>query len=158
MDKDDDDLWHRVTRGIRRLSPAHRVEESPKPASKAPSMDHFEPAPPPAPHMAKGRDVDAATLRRIKTGKIPIEATCDLHGLTRDQAARQVKNFIMRAHASGYRLVLVITGKGSGALRRELPHWLEAPDTAPIILKTMPAPKNKGGDGATLIYLRRKRS
>ena len=159
MDEQDDDLWHKVTRGIQRLSPSRAAMPRPDRVEKAEkTTSQQRPAPPVSPPpIIQQKEIDSATLRRIKNGKIPIEAVCDLHGMSRHQAARRVKEFISRSVTSGHRLVLVITGKGSGALKKELPHWLEDPVLQPHILKTLPAPKNKGGDGATLIYLRRQR-
>ena len=49
----------------------------------------------------------------------------DLHGCNRDQAYERLEEFIRKRHGDGYRVVRVITGKGSGTLKRLVPQWLE---------------------------------
>ena len=65
-------------------------------------------------------------------GRLPIEGRVDLHGMTQSEAYALLLSFLQRAHASGVRYVLVITGKGSssggdGVLRRQVPAWLSTP-------------------------------
>jgi DNA-nicking Smr family endonuclease len=65
--------------------------------------------------------------------------------------------------------VLVITGKGAepdarrtyydedarGVLRQAVPHWLAAPDLAPLIVSYAEAPRRLGGEGALYVRLRK---
>jgi DNA-nicking Smr family endonuclease len=57
------------------------------------------------------------------------------------------------------RCVAVVTGKGStpegGVLRRELPHWLNAPDLRPLLLGA--AHPHAANPGAVHLLLRRRR-
>lgn len=159
---DDDSLWTRVTDKIKPIDRTHlrMVEGDVRPAKtrkKAGDRVQARAQTPvtAAPLSPQKREVDAGTLRRIKSGKIPVEAVLDLHGLTHDAAKARVEQFIPAAKAKGQRLILVITGKGSGVLRSGLTVWLDSPALQSLVLKALPAPKNKGGDGATLIYLRR---
>jgi len=94
----------------------------------------------------------------------------DLHGMTAQVAHAVLTQFIMSAHASGARLVLVITGKGrlhgdadsvmpqrKGIIRHSVPEWLrQAPLTGKVV-QVIPAHRKHGGDGAYYVYLRRKR-
>lgn len=117
----------------------------------------------PAPRM------DAKAHRKLVRGKLDPEARIDLHGMRVDEAHPELINFILRSHAKGRRLVLVITGKGQGPgpagplpyqrgiLRRQVPHWLRQNPVAPLILETRPAAPKHGGDGALYVYLRRRR-
>ena len=57
------------------------------------------------------RDIDAASVRKLKRGKIQINATIDLHGMTRQQAHDVLDQFIFRQVKNRSKLVLVITGK-----------------------------------------------
>lgn len=112
--------------------------------------------------------MDARTFARMKKGKLGIEARLDLHGMTLDQANSALARFIHQAHASGKRLVLVITGKGHddphgpfaleqrGALRRQVPLWLTSGPLRSIVLQISQAHRSHGGSGAYYIYLRRK--
>ena len=56
--------------------------------------------------------MDSKAFGRMKRGKLVPEARIDLHGMTIDRAHPTLTSFILRAQASGKRLVLVITGKG----------------------------------------------
>ncbi|MEO1720475.1 MAG: Smr/MutS family protein, partial [Pseudomonadota bacterium] len=56
--------------------------------------------------------LDTKTTRRIAKGRDEIDARIDLHGLRQSEAKAALRGFLHRAHANGYRTVLVITGKG----------------------------------------------
>ncbi|MGI1662186.1 Smr/MutS family protein [Palleronia sp. KMU-117] len=112
--------------------------------------------------------MDKRVHDRLKRGKFQPEARIDLHGMTVADAHGALTAFILRAHADGRRLVLVITGKGQGGdrggpipeargvLRRQVPHWLGLPPLAPIILQVVDAHQKHGGSGAFYVYLRRR--
>lgn len=101
----------------------------------------------------------------MSRGKIAPEARIDLHGMTLAVAKSALTGFILSCSASGRRLVLVITGKGkgdhgplpsrSGALRHEVPHWLDLPPLSRMVLQVVPAHVRHGGGGAYYVYLRR---
>ncbi|MEO0486766.1 MAG: Smr/MutS family protein [Pseudomonadota bacterium] len=144
-------------------APAARIPEF-SIGSKAPTATRIPPsAGPAAPKM------DAKAYRRLSRGKLDPEARIDLHGMTVDQAHSELIHFILRSHTKGRRLVLVITGKGTGPgptgplpyqrgiLRRQVPVWLSQNPVAPLILETTPANIRHGGDGALYVYLRRRR-
>jgi DNA-nicking Smr family endonuclease len=111
--------------------------------------------------------VDANSLRRLRQGRMPVEATLDMHGMYREEAHQQLASFIQRAYERGQRCVLVITGKGrfhaaddsreAGVLKKSLPRWLAQPPVAPLILAHCAAQPHHGGDGAAYILLRRQR-
>ena len=126
------------------------VQSRPKPPRPSPRMDH-------------------GVFRKLKQGKFRPEARIDLHGMTADAAHSELMEFAFRAHASGKRLVLVITGKGRGAadddpfpsrpgvLRRSLPEWLGRPPLNSIVQEWTEAHIRHGGSGAFYVYLRRAR-
>lgn len=119
-------------------------------------------------------DLDRKARTRIAKGRTPIDARVDLHGLRQHEAQDVLRGFIWRAHRSGYRTVLVITGKGtrqkdphphappwamgSGILRKAVPGWLSAPEMRAAVLSFEPAGLSHGGDGALYVRLRARRS
>ncbi len=104
--------------------------------------------------------------RRLGVGKAQVDDVLDLHGMTQAQAHRALNNFLWRAAEDGARLVLVITGKGAprrrgggaperGVLRRNVPHWLRAPELRAVVLSVEEAARPHGGAGALYVRLRR---
>ena len=91
--------------------------------------------------------------RRLQPPKI--EATIDLHGLTLEEAYARLLPFLASAEARGKRGLLIITGKGKGALRYELPLWLDSPKIRGKIASIGPAPQEKGGEGALYVLLKK---
>ena len=94
--------------------------------------------------------------------KLPdaIERRIDLHGTTQDDAHAALDRFIRLCWKDGRRMLLVITGKGSGGegvLRRGVPRWLAAGEHAARILKVETAQARHGGGGAFYVLLRRQR-
>ena len=91
--------------------------------------------------------------------------------MTLSQAQPALTAFIMASYAIDRRLVLVITGKGQkksvedvgpipeqpGILRRNVPHWLQVPPLAQLVLQVSEAHGRHGGGGAYYVYLRRRR-
>lgn len=183
------ELWRSVARTTRRLD-EKRPEPAPAAAALPPPPTAESPYPlrppldrPSAPEPAIAYDLAPGPLESIETapiridrrrfdrmmrGKIQPEARLDLHGLTRDAAHAALISFVLGAQAQGYRLVLVITGKGrpdrsdaviperQGVLRHSLPHWLDAPPLMGRVIEVRPAHRKHGGGGAVYLYLRRR--
>ncbi len=82
----------------------------------------------------------------------------DLHGRTVQAAFIAFEHFIAAARADGIRCVEIVTGRGAGeggALRRELPLWLNLPQMRGCILAaTHP---HRANVGAVVLLLRRIR-
>lgn len=118
-----------------------------------------------------GIHMDKKAYGRLKRGKLKPQGRIDLHGMTLDQAHPALTAFIMSSFAKERRLVLVITGKGQGKsredfgpiperpgiLRRNVPHWLQTPPLAQVVLQVTEAHGKHGGGGAYYVYLRRRR-
>lgn len=180
-DDDHDDnrdvaLWLYVTRNVTPYrAPRAAADAAPDPAASrkaARTTTPEKPSPPPAAPPAKRAPpplrlgataaMDKRTAQRFKRGDMSIDGRIDLHGLTTQQAHGALAAFIRRAHARGYRCVVVVTGKGDGAkgggkIRREAPDWLGAPDLRPLILAVTPARPQHGGAGALYVLLKRTR-
>ncbi len=160
---------------MRDARPLKRQWQASKKAATPPQAP-IEPAAPPAqpkrpprpaptpPELAAGRiaGVDKRLAERLKRGQLPIEGMLDLHGLTQEEAHRQLDGFLALSANAGRRCVLVITGKGvwrpeSGILREMVPRWLnEAPSRARVLAIAIAQPRH-GGSGALYVLLKRRR-
>ncbi len=104
--------------------------------------------------------IDRPTRKKIAKGRVSIDATIDLHDLDQAEAHGLLLAFLHRAHASGLRHVLVITGKGSsygsaGVLKRAVPEWLKTPVFGGLVSGFDSAARHHGGGGAIYVRLRR---
>lgn len=134
------------------------VEAAPAPVKKAaPQINPF----------------DRKNVKKLKRGKIEIEARIDLHGMRQAEAHAALIQFLHGSAAMGRRWVLVITGKGSpsrrrdddvgrpfgepqrGVLKRSVPMWLAEPEVRGLIVSFTEAAVEHGGSGALYVHLRR---
>lgn len=140
--------------------------EAPPPAPVVAQVPAPRPAPPPVrwtlPEIAVNAPppgLDDRRWRDLRRGRVKPERTLDLHGRFAQDAHAAVHAFLADAYADGVRCVAVITGRGSspegGVLRRELPHWLNAPDLRRILLGA--AHPHKANTGAVHLLLRRRK-
>ncbi|MGE0717054.1 MAG: Smr/MutS family protein [Alphaproteobacteria bacterium] len=113
--------------------------------------------------------MDAATVERLRRGRLPVTRRIDLHGMTQAEAHGALERFLGDADRAGRRCVLVITGRGGwgagedgggrkGVLRRMVPRWLNEPANRGRILAFAEAQPRDGGAGALYVLLRRRRS
>ena len=107
--------------------------------------------------------LDKRTQMRLRRGQVVIEARLDLHGMTQSEAHERMCRFLEDSRNSGYRTVLVITGKGLrrdgqiGILRSAVPRWLNEPPLRDWIRAFDHATPRDGGEGALYILLRRRK-
>jgi DNA-nicking Smr family endonuclease len=104
--------------------------------------------------------MDGASSKKLRAGKFDVEATLDLHGMTKQSAYLSLQRFIQTSVLNQFRTILVITGKGSegrGVLRNQFPEWLKTNACAQHILAFGQAQAKDGGSGAFYIRLRRNR-
>lgn len=181
-------LWRKATQDTKPLEKRARTATADRPepqvsepkvpeASKAPAREAAAsprpstggtPRKAAAPDLEAGRasGLDRRKLERLRRGKLPIEATIDLHGDTQAVAHRRLGDFLTRSQAAGRRCVLVITGKGrpggggegqaSGVIRTNLPRWLnEAPNRDRVLAFAQAQPAH-GGAGAFYVLLKRR--
>jgi len=168
LSPDDRRLWAFVTRSVTPLAPRHAsvVEDAHVPHRTTVALE-----PPAAPvhrptHHQPLRvghvvDLDAATAQKFRKGKMPRDASLDLHGLTLAQAHGALIHFIHAQSSRGARCVLVITGKGSvdgsrGRIKAELMHWLNAGSLRPLILAVTEANPKQAVSGAVYVLLKRR--
>lgn len=186
---EEQELWRYVTRNDAPLHPPQTQSEDDisaaisnlaPPAREAfPKVKKWKSAmhtPLPAPQEASApltagayAGIDRSTAERFKKGDYPIDATLDLHGMTREKAHKALLNFLHRSFEKQARCLLVITGKGkpqagrdaphdAGVLRTLVPRWLAEPELKSRILAIEVARPKHGGSGAYYLLLRRKRA
>lgn len=165
LSKDEMALWRRVARSARPLHDEPQpIEEGA--AKPLPGLPHKRAAPvavhrPPT-SRAPGH-IEKPLLRRISKGRQQIDARLDLHGLRVAEALPRLQRFLETAQMRGAKVVLVITGKGSGAgtmggvLRREVPLWLSQQPLRRLVVGFGEAERRHGGEGALYVQLRRSR-
>ncbi len=186
--QDELELWQKVAKNVNRVEkPMSEVVESgfdPKPVltpefksplavpklngGKTPLRNDL------APSLQAGlRDqpvqMDRKTFKTMQRGKLKPDGRIDLHGMTLDRAHTALTRFVLNAHGSGKRLLLVITGKGKhrdeggpipvrfGVLRHQVPEWLRLPPLSGVVLQVTQAHVSHGGAGAYYVYLKRAR-
>ncbi len=83
--------------------------------------------------------ISPEVLKKLREGYFSYQDCLDLHGLNRQQARAEVRDFIMECFAARRRCVLIIAGRGLNSkdkepvLKNNLPTWLTR------------APSKKGG-------------
>ncbi len=102
--------------------------------------------------------ISLGTLRKLRRGQYAVQACCDLHGLTRQQAHAETLAFLAEARAQNWRCIKIIHGKGLRSpqglpvLKRRVETTLLRTDA---VLAFCSAPPWNGGHGAVLVLLRR---
>jgi DNA-nicking Smr family endonuclease len=135
---DDDDIWQAVTaivKPLKKKAVVTRVLTTEELAAKSMKFKS-------SPRQARVRSA--------------YDAKIDLHGLTESAAHQAVLAFVKDCHQRGAQRLLVITGK-SGALRINVPRWLDVPPLSYAISGIDAAPVSLGGEGACIVRLKKPR-
>jgi DNA-nicking Smr family endonuclease len=170
------ELWTAVARSVaRRRGAALPALSRPKPPPD-PQPALAPSAAPSAPPTKKPRPSGPPPLaplerrlkRELRRGRAAIDDALDLHGFNQAEAHYALRGFLISAQARGLKLVVVVTGKGSGprnatswldepgVLRRLAPHWLREADMRSVVLGFEEAGPAHGGAGALYVRLRRR--
>ncbi len=102
--------------------------------------------------------VQQRTIKKLKQGRIPIEATLDLHGCNVEQARHLLSTTLQQCQQQAIRCLCVIHGKGSrnpegkAILKSMVHHWLKQADE---VLALCSAQARHGGTGAVYVLLKR---
>src|SRR5206468_288224 len=167
------ELWRGAMRDVKAWRDAEpELEETPPPAPEKKEPARRSPgvkatptvnSPVSKPVLTPGAviGVDKRLADRLKRGRLPIDATLDLHGLTQGEAHAAVQGLVARSVERGRRTLLIVTGKGrrdgGGVLKSALPRWLnEAPSRGDILALAQARPEH-GGSGALYVLLRRRK-
>ncbi len=100
-------------------------------------------------------------LKKLREGSFSYLDYLDLHGLNRQQASEQVRDFIMECFAARRRCVLIIAGRGLNSkdkepvLKNNLPTWLTRAPLKRVVLAFASARSCDGGWGAFYVLLRK---
>ena len=103
--------------------------------------------------------VSDRAFRKLRGGRVDIEAELDLHGLTLSQARQALRHFIDRCLQGRLRCVRIIHGRGLGSgsqgpvLKADVNHQLRHCEP---VLAFVSAPAWDGGSGAVYVVLRRR--
>jgi DNA-nicking Smr family endonuclease len=155
----EDDLWREVTKTIKPLKNDKPVVTRVIKVKKA-IINSPEFVPDNAPKNLPS-PLPQKQLKKLRQKKIPVEASIDLHGMVIEKAHQSARRFLQNAFKNQLRCVEVITGRGdplrgTGLLKRELPHWLAEPALRALVLHYEENPASRGG--SYLIMLRRNKS
>jgi len=166
---DDDSAFAEAMRGARPLAPG-RARVAGPPSSATPRRTRAA-TPAVSPFIVehagdsvagRARDVAAKLLRELRGGAHAVDARLDLHGQSRAEALRALERFLIAAASRGARGLLVIHGRGQGSdtgapiLRPAVWEWLAsaAAERCGVMAFASARPRD-GGDGATMVLLRR---
>lgn len=166
FDEDDLDLWRQISSDVTPLKHNHITSETSTECTKQTDPQATQPLSPltnapnfaSLPYLNVGEmvGVDKSTAKKVKEASFTIEARLDLHGKTQEEAFAALHYFLTTAYAMDKRMVLVITGKGAGVLRGQLPRWINEAGLREMLLYYCHAKPHDGGDGAFYIYLRKR--
>ena len=182
----DFDLWTEVTKSVRPLKkpgkgggsksalrpPLPRVPHAPVVSAPHVHVPRLH-----ASHPPPLTGFDRRTAQKLSRGQVEIDSRLDLHGHSLEIARYELMGFLRGCQDSGFRTVLVITGKGDspfsrhtlhgvdhfhaperqGRLRRAVPEWLHEAEFRTLVSGFQPAHPRHGGGGAFSVRIRRVR-
>lgn len=95
-------------------------------------------------------DIDPYILKQLRRGDFHPELFLDLHGLTREQAKKELASLIMACEREQVYCASIMSGYGTRALKNQIPRWLVQ---HPKVIALHQAPREWGGDAAILILI-----
>lgn len=96
------------------------------------------------------QDVDPYILKQLRRGDFHPELFLDLHGLTKENAKKELASLILACEREGIYCASIMTGYGTRALKYQIPRWLVQ---HPKVIALHQAPREWGGDAAILILV-----
>lgn len=155
----DDLVWQEAVKGVKPLKKNDKVQKEPpkiyRPGvrgDKAPGFDYK------ADVMRRQSPFDPLLFGKIASGKIRLQFSFDLHGLSEAEAYEALLGILGRAYMEGRRYGLIVTGKGrfgQSPIRAQVPKWLTSPKLSQIVSSFDFSARRHGGDGAFYVLLRR---
>ncbi|MCT8570506.1 endonuclease SmrB [Glaesserella parasuis] len=95
-------------------------------------------------------DVDPYILKQLRRGDFHPELFLDLHGLTKENAKKELASLILACEREGIYCASIMTGYGTRALKYQIPRWLVQ---HPKVIALHQAPREWGGNSAILILI-----
>lgn len=86
---------------------------------------------------------------------VPIEDAIDLHPFAPREIPSVVESYLEAAHQAGFAEVRLIHGRGRGVQRARVQKLLAS---HPLVARFRDAPSERGGLGATVVWLRQRGS
>lgn len=174
---EEEDLWRAVKQTVTPLRPEKAlppaVLAAAEPELQRPLIHLSQvttPAPPPKPALPKLHPFGKRERQAVSRGRIAIDGRLDLHGYRQDEAHARLSGFLSHAQAMGWKVVLIITGKGRpggdfqglhdherGVLKRVVPLWLSLPEFRRVVLGYEDAGPVHGGGGALYVRIRKRK-
>lgn len=172
-DERDREIFRAAMRDVKRMAPAKRRPQAPKPrpAARFTRADQQEVLResllPPADEaqLSTGDElsfrrphVPEAVLLKLRRGQYAVDAEIDLHGLSGAQAKAALREFMADAVARGAGCVRIVHGKGKGSgprgpvLKNMVNSWLQR---LGVVLAFGSARTVEGGSGAVHVLLKR---
>lgn len=159
---DEKKLWRRVAASVKTRKPLPVVvedaEEPPSTKTRVVQPASIKATTPPPRAKPTPPPQDRGNEKRVRRGKLEIDAKLDLHGHTQDTGRAALTRFLRAAQARGDRTVIVITGVGRGGegiLKRRLPEWLAEREVRALTSGFAPAHRAHGGAGAFYVFIKR---
>ena len=182
MKKDEDDIFLKSLVGVSPLKKSNKVSKKIPKHNKSQlnkiQTTKTKPITPTLPNTNK-KKIQKLKIeknnnnKKLKKGKIPIEAKIDFHGMSYSDAQDLFFSSINHCFTNNKRCVLFITGKGIrkqkdsyakddrlyyGKIRNSFHQWTTTKGVQEKILNIQEAPINLGGDGAFLVFLRKNKN
>ena len=108
-------------------------------------------------------NIEKNKLKRIKSGRISIEGTIDLHGFSLKEAKARLQLFVGESFQRNKRLLLIITGKGRNSkpniygkkqtIKSEINKWISEDFYRDKVQYISVALDKHGGEGAYYFFL-----
>jgi DNA-nicking Smr family endonuclease len=171
-DREDTELFRQAMQGITPLKPANRVKSRPTPVKVRRPRENddaerqqrftqglFTEVCPDHLHFERPGGAQKTLLKKLRNGKLAIDSTLDLHGLTVEQASEQLSAFLEECRHLGNRTVIIVHGKGfrsqsKAVIKPMVNRWLRQ---AEEVLAFCSAQPKDGGTGAVYVLLRKTR-
>jgi len=167
-------IWRKVTKTVTPLHASREdmkaiLDDMPAPAKRPTGLGQSRSPNPVKSHPVAIKPVpaDRSAERRLRRGRVDIDARIDLHGMTQEAARTALGHFLHGARSRDYKVVLVITGKGGtasrprepgeeapGVLKRRLPEWLADPELRHLVSGYARSHRRHGGEGAFYVTIR----
>lgn len=165
----DDDDFKKAMQGVKPL-PESNKHQKPKPKVKTPKRSRqldielpplsitVEPVATETQLEFARSGIQERQLKRMRQGKIQLEAVLDCHHLTQDQTQKALVQFIHMSQQQGYRFVQVVHGKGHHtpkgqiSLKSFINTWLRELNQ---VLAFTSSARESGGTGAVTVLLKK---
>jgi DNA-nicking Smr family endonuclease len=170
---DDHDLFRQAMSGVTPLKPDNRIRHKPDPRKPPRRQAEFEPVDfeqrfteamyeeecPDHLYFERAGGAQKSVLKKLRSGKLPVDGTLDLHGLSVKEARLYLIDFMEECKQFGYRHVIIVHGKGfrsqdKPVIKPMVNRWLREADE---VLAFSSAQPKDGGTGAVYVLLRKGR-